>query len=299
MELNKHFEVYLNYLTPMEFIFNRDQPEVYVKEYENYVFAMLQANPENRLFVEDILIKYKRYSDQPIEEIFDENPGIRKIREVAPNPHQDGNDGIVFYDTMMDLFIEPHHLFYDRFFATLLKHKDLLQLDQCLSYQLEKHYSNNLASFSRFLHLVIRKFNGKILSEKTVLTIQEWIHANEQQQKAEQEGLNNKDPYKGKKNGRIKRRADDNVTALNHEQTILFIQYMKEAGIFLRDEYLTDADAGKAFELLTGYSLNTIRQDLGKYYNYQNKENIKRLQLVFTRLINQMNNKLREVHPRS
>lgn len=70
-----------------------------------------------------------------------------------------------------------------------------------------------------------------------------------------------------KKHGRINRRADDNITSQNREQAILLIQYMKEAGIFLKDEYLTDSDAGKAFELLTGFSQNTLRQDFGNFIN--------------------------------
>jgi hypothetical protein len=124
---------------------------------------------------------------------------------------------------MMDLCIEPHHLVFDRFFAILLKNTDLRKIDACLSYQLEKHYDNNIAGFSRFFpHLVIRKFIEKILSKKTVLTIQEWITSRQQQRKKEQEALNSKDTCKGKKNGRIMRRADDNITILDSEQSILF-----------------------------------------------------------------------------
>jgi len=60
---------------------------------------------------------------------------------------------------------------------------------------------------------------------------------------------------------------------------------LKQVGVFLKDEYLTDLDAGKAFELLTGYSQNTLRQDLGKFYQFENKENLKRLHQTFSQVI--------------
>ena len=163
-----------------------------------------------------------------------------------------------------------------------------MKVDECLTYQLEKYHANNFTSFSRLLALMIRKYEGSIISEKTAFTIQEWVATKDQQEKPAQETIGS-----GKKHGRINRRAEDNITALNREQTILLIQYLKEAGVFLRDEYLTDADAGKAFELLTGYSQNTLRQDLGKFYQFQNKENLKKLHQIFSQLTQQIDKQLK------
>lgn len=169
------------------------------------------------------------------------------------------------------------------FFAHLLKHTDLLQIDQCLAYQLKKYHNNDFSAFSR-LALMLRKFGGVVIPEKMIVTIQEWINVKTAQQK-KVENESGDSTLSGKKRGRINRRAEDNITSLNREQTILLIQYLKEASVFLRDEYLTDLDAGKAFELLTGDSQNTLRQDLGKFYQFQSKENLKKLHQIFSQII--------------
>lgn len=72
----------------------------------------------------------------------------------------------------------------------------------------------------------------------------------------------------------LSRQGDDKLTSLNREQTVLLIYYLQAAKVFLRDEYLTDTDAGREFELLTGYSSNTIRQGLTKFMSYQNNHNL-------------------------
>lgn len=89
------------------------------------------------------------------------------------------------------------------FLPTILSIIDLLKIDQCLTYQLEKHRNNNFNAFARLLKLIVRKFGDSIIPEKTVITIQEWITVNEQE--------NLKGPNSGKKHGRINRRADDNI----------------------------------------------------------------------------------------
>jgi hypothetical protein len=132
---------------------------------------------------------------------------------------------------------------------------------------------------------LLRKFENGVIPEKTMTTIQEWIDAKTIQQKKEDESDS---IQSGKRRGRINRRAEDNITSLNREQTILLIQYLKQAGVFLKDEYLTDLDAGKAFELLTGYSQNTLRQDLGKFYQFQSKENLKKLHQTLSQVIHQI-----------
>lgn len=280
MEFNQYFEVDLNFISSSEY---RSQPEdVYRMEYEPLVVHML-GNEGIFLFGEDLLNKF---NNKLLSEILEENmnyvPGINQ-----PNPGKQGKFCHVYLDTWMPLSMEPRHKLYDPFFAYLLKHTDLLKVDQCLAYQLEKYHHNDYKAFARLLTLMLRKFGDVIIPEKTVLPIREWIVSKEKHQEVEQGSIS------VKKHGRINRRADDNITSLNREQTILLIQYLKEAGIFLKDEYLTDADAGKAFELLTGFSQNTLRQDLCKFYQFESKENQKKLHQIFSHLIHQLESKMK------
>ncbi len=86
------------------------------------------------------------------------------------------------------------------------------------------------------------------------------------------------------KKGKLKREAQDKLTCLSQEQTVLLMYYLQQERVFLKDEYLTDMDAGKAFEILTGYSQHTLRQNLSKFNLYQNKANLKELDNLLTRL---------------
>jgi hypothetical protein len=52
----------------------------------------------------------------------------------------------------------------------------------------------------------------------------------------------------------------------------------------LKDELLKKTDAGAAFEILTGYSQETLRQELGKLKDHQNKINLKEIDNLLTRL---------------
>jgi len=84
--------------------------------------------------------------------------------------------------------------------------------------------------------------------------------------------------------GKLKREAQDNKTYLSQEQTVLLMHYLQKERLFLNDEYLNKKEFGKAIEILTGYSQNTLRQDLGKYQNFQSKENLKKIDGLLTRL---------------
>jgi len=99
------------------------------------------------------------------------------------------------------------------------------------------------------------------------------------------EGLNG--TFEGKGNGKkrkIKRTANDNLTCLNQAQTALLIYYLQQERVFLKDELLKKTDAGAAFEILTGYSQETLRQGLGKLKDHQNKINLKEIDNLLTRL---------------
>jgi hypothetical protein len=86
------------------------------------------------------------------------------------------------------------------------------------------------------------------------------------------------------KTPKIKREALDKLTSLNQEQTVLLMYYLQQEKVILRGDNLTDLNAGKAFEILTGYSQHTLRQNLSKFYLYQNKINLKEISKLLARL---------------
>lgn len=280
METNQNFEVDLNFISSREQM-SKTSDYDYQLEYVNVVTSML-SREGHFLFEEDIV---NRFNNLLFSEILEQNENFVQGHNRL-NPARQGKLCPTYYDTWMSLTITPDNQYYPFFFAHLLKHTDLLMIDECLAYQLEKYHANDFTAFSRLLLLMLRKFEGVVIPEKTMITIQEWMDVKAEQQKKE-EGESDDSPS-GKKRGRINRRAEDNITSLNREQTILLIQYLKQAGVFLRDEYLTDLDAGKAFELLTGFSQNTLRQDLGKFYQFQNRENLKRLHQVLSQVTHQI-----------
>jgi len=108
-----------------------------------------------------------------------------------------------------------------------------------------------------------------------------------------QEGLGNVTPVTKEveartSRGKIKRGPNDTFTSLSQEQTVLLLYYLQKERAFLKDEYLDATDAGIAFEILTGYSHNTIRQKLSKFNHYQTPENFKALTDLFSRIISEI-----------
>ncbi len=90
--------------------------------------------------------------------------------------------------------------------------------------------------------------------------------------------------------GKVERGPKDNFTCLNQEQTVLLLYYLQHERAFLKDEYLTGQDAGRAFEILTGYSQHTLRQKLSKFNLYQTPENLKTLSQFLNRVLLAINN---------
>ena len=89
-----------------------------------------------------------------------------------------------------------------------------------------------------------------------------------------------------KTKGKYKRQRDDALTKLNQEQTALLIYCLQKARIILKDEYLSNKEAGQAFAMLTGYSADTLRQSLGKadLSRIITKKNVKALHDTLTNL---------------
>ena len=115
----------------------------------------------------------------------------------------------------------------------------------------------------------------------------------EQNPEDEMEGKN----LSGGKNQRfkVKREANDHYTSLSQEQTVLFMHFLQKERVLLKDEYLSDMDAGKAFEILTGYSPNTLRQKLSAFHLYCNDTNLTEIRNLLIRLKAAVDNTLKEI----
>jgi hypothetical protein len=109
-------------------------------------------------------------------------------------------------------------------------------------------------------------------------------------------GINIEETSK-KKGSKLKREANDKLTCLSQEQTALLIYYLQQEKVLLKDEYLSNLDAGKAFEMLTAYSQNTLRQNLGQTDQIKTKENLTKVANTLTRLGIAVANALRETRP--
>lgn len=219
MESNPHFEVDLNFISIHE---KRIRSEYnYKLEYESTVTSML-GHEGIYLFEGDIT---ERYTNLSLAQIMEQDDNFVQGPNL-PNPRKQNKRCPTYFDTAMVLFITPKNKYYPEFFAYLFKHSDLLKIDRCLIYQLEKYHDNDFNAFSRLLTLMIRKFGDAIIPEKVVVTIQEWLNVKTEQQ-TKQEGDFSGSGTSGKR-GKINRRAEDNIRSLNREQTILLIQYMKE-----------------------------------------------------------------------
>ena len=86
------------------------------------------------------------------------------------------------------------------------------------------------------------------------------------------------------KQGKVKREANDKRTCLSQDQTVLLMHYLQQERVILRDEHLSDLDAGRAFEILTGYSQHTLRQNLSDVHKNKNNENLRTIDHILTRL---------------
>jgi hypothetical protein len=68
--------------------------------------------------------------------------------------------------------------------------------------------------------------------------------------------------------------------------------YLQKERVLLKDEYLKDSEAGEAFEVLTGYSHNTLRQSLSKFYTFQSRINLKAVKFLLTSINTSIQNDL-------
>lgn len=272
MKKDTELELNLNRITVWEEIVRKDTFE----EYKKYAVMLLQTK-DLYLFEKEVL---KACKSDNIEKVLQQYPHI--LKTGARRKNEDGTFSTKYMDIGTDYCIQTNDFQYDVFFAYKLRQLDLLQIDAFLEYHILHYYDNNLQEFSRFLRICIRKQTTKLLSPGIIQTVNEWVETKEKQQqdlKGTTENLSAKT-----KKGKVKREAQDKLTCLSQEQTVLLMYYLQQERVLLKDEYLTDMDAGKAFEILTGYSQHSLRQNLSKFNLYQNKTNLKEIDNLLTRL---------------
>ena len=247
------------------------------KEYREAVLFMLKVKHD--FFYEDYLIA--AYNDDAVKsDIRNGMSAMDAIRQSFPDRFISAGrrkkETEDFRPAWFDLWnedyvITPEHPSYDLFFVYQLRQTDILELDNLLSDFLE-NYDGNQTDFIRFLKLTMRKHSKKLLQTEQIETINEWLV-----DKEKEIALSGTEEQKGR--SKIKRTRDDKVTLLNQEQTALLAYCLRETKIILNDEYLNNKETGHAFSILTGYSADTIRQNLKKT-ELVNTANIKNIEAV-------------------
>lgn len=193
------------------------------------------------------------------------------------------DDSSIIFDLHENYTVQPQESMYDVFFAYCLSHQSILHIDQFLDYRLKKYHEEDFAYFSRFLQLLLREYGPEgqlIIPKGHGKTVLEWIAIKEKQYAIP---MNSKAlEGNGSENGKYVRRKNDNLTALNQEQIVLLFQYLEERKVFLPD--ITDTKIAAAINILTGYSINTVRPDLGKYSTFENHDNLRKVNNLLAEL---------------
>ncbi|MBA3665091.1 MAG: hypothetical protein H0W61_12895 [Bacteroidetes bacterium] len=259
---NIDFNINLNHLSTWEII---RYPETY-EEYRKAVVAMLSLKDEvvfeeeiKEEYQDDFLVKSFVKQGKPLlEAIFETTP--EKFVSAGRRPKKTGDKKL--FQAWFDIgrsgrIIMRDDFLYDLFFVYNIRHVDILKIDSLLDFFLEGDYDSNIREFTRFLKLALRKHGKKLMQADQVETVNEWISEKEKEQ-----SLSGMEAAKTK--GKVKRERDDSVTKLNQEQTALLIHFLQAGKIILKDENLNNKDAGHAFSILTGYSADSLRQNLSK-----------------------------------
>ena len=242
------YELILNHITHGESIFNIKNPEG-SDAYKQMAFLFLNRKGKH-LFEEDILKSYRE--GMTLEKLFKQEPD-RFVQ--GANQKKDGKNQKTWYDLTAMERIEHKDDLFDYFFTCKLRHIGLLEIDSFLAFHLDHTFNNNGQDYFRFIKITLRQYQDKMISPNIAETVKEWIADKE----TTLSGTHN-----AKIKGKIKRSRDDSVTKLNQEQTALLIHYLRAGKIILKDEYLKPKEAGQAFSILTGYSADSLRQNLSE-----------------------------------
>ncbi len=245
------YTLILNHITAGEHITNVQDPKKW-EEYKKMAFIFLNHKGKH-LFEEDILGNYRE--GMTLEKLFAQESD-RFVQ--GANHKKDGKNQKTWYDLSAVEEIERRDDFFDYFFTCKLRHIGLLEIDSFLAFHLANSFDNNKKDYFRFLNITLRQYQDKILSPNIAETVKEWIKFNEADSDKDLSGKETKTK------GKIKRGRDDNATKLNQEQTALLISFLRTGKIILKDEYLYNNEAGHAFSILTGFSADSLRQNLSE-----------------------------------
>lgn len=244
------YTLILNHITHGEHIVNMQDPKKW-EEYKKMAFIFLNHKGKH-LFEEDILRSYRE--GMTLEKLFAQESD-RFVQ--GANHKKDGKNQKTWYDLSAIEKIERKDDFFDYFFTCKLRHIGLLEIDSFLAFHLDYSFEGNKKDYFRFLNITLRQYQDKILSPNIAETVKEWIA-----DKEKETTLSGTTETKTK--GKIKRTRGDSVTKLNQEQTALLISFLQTSKIILKEEYLKNNEAGQAFSILTGFSADSLRQNLSK-----------------------------------
>lgn len=250
--------------------------------------AMLWLNHQFK-FLTASEIKAQYASDRDIKEILGQNK--ERFIPGAMIEVKEGKREQVYYDIWAKENISNTDSFFPFFFSCRITHIDLLDIDHFLNSHLIHNFDSDKKKFFRFLELIIRRYKY-LLNEDITETIKEWQKLKESE--PELSGANEATEEKVK--GRMQRENGDKLTSLSLVQTALLIQFLQQNNIILKGSYLTFTQAGKAFNLLTGYSAHTLRQQLGTKGTLEGVkyEDYKELHEIITKLAKSIEEKIRK-----
>ncbi len=267
-------EINLNRLCLWELLRHKDT----YGQFKSDIIALLM--PKDLYdFEDDLLARFKAKSmDQLISSHPDQFIRIGKRVKAEKNKWVDA-----WYDTAKDYVITPDVPTYGLFLVYWLRNLEIDQIDEFLRFQFHTHFERDSLLFRRTIHLAIRR-HGKMMRNEQIETVGEWLSGLDKPVEGETAKLIK---IQGSEKGRMKRGAAHKPTVLTQEQTALLIFFMQESRIILKDEYLHKTEAGHAFAVLTGFSPETLRHDLGKFRDIENitKKNLSELHTVLKQLI--------------
>ena len=277
------YELNLNWITTIEQLQYSDTFSIYQKEVTlllNLKHQILNKSQVITLF--NLENKNKTKDNLNIETILLQYPHLIKLGKQLKNKinSQTSNlETVSYINLAAEYLINPTDFYYDKFFIRKLRQINTINMFDFLYYHLEKNDKSDSKRFILFVKLALQKHQVELLTPELTQTVNEVLSFIE----SRQVNPSNEIPTQITKR-KIKRDANDKLTVLNLEQTVLFISYLQKERFILPNEYLSDKTIAEAFELLTGYSPHTIRQSLGKYPNFINKSNSKELDLLIEKL---------------
>jgi hypothetical protein len=200
-------------------------------------------------------------------------PFIRDKREVDIN-HVKFNpklfEGLINQSEPFFLeFLNEESRDFDYFFMLELRHTELQEINNYINHHTQLYEGN----FKSFLYDALENYRD-LLQDKQIRKVEKWLKDNSDKNF---QTIDIKIP-------KIKvRRKDDTFTSLSAEQTAILFHYLKTKKVILNDKNLQpDTEIAKAIKILTGYSDNTIRQNLTKS---KQKEEISKDDLIVTQKI--------------